>query len=94
MLALSTDFGAVLTGFVLPFPIIMTELAGAVFTQFILNPRILHPLDVLHQWRPGLDVRGTGSIQWSRFLDQLWDGKIVQLRVCWYGSLYSDVAKV
>ena len=60
VLALSTDFGAVLTGFVLPFPIIMTELVGAVFTQFILNPRILYPLDVLHQWRPGLDVRGTG----------------------------------
>ncbi len=58
--ALSTDFGAILIGFVLPFPIIMTELAGAFFTQFILNPRILHPAEILHQWRPGLDVRGVG----------------------------------
>ncbi|MYE90358.1 hypothetical protein F4X33_15325, partial [Candidatus Poribacteria bacterium] len=60
VLALSTDFGAILTGFVLPFPIIMTELAAAIFTQFILNPRILYPAEILHQWRHGLDVRGVG----------------------------------
>ena len=58
--ALSTDFGQMLTGFVLPFPIIMTEFVGALFTQFILNPRILYRFEILHQWRPGLDVRGTG----------------------------------
>ena len=38
----------------------MTELAAALFTQFVLNPRILYPAEILHQWRPGLDVRGTG----------------------------------
>ena len=38
----------------------MTELAGAFFTQFILNPRLLYPAEILHQWRPGLDVRGVG----------------------------------
>ncbi|MCZ6678173.1 MAG: hypothetical protein O7E52_13080 [Candidatus Poribacteria bacterium] len=58
--ALSTDFGQMLTGFVLPFPIIMTEFIGALFTQLVLNPRILYRFEILHQWRPGLDVRATG----------------------------------
>jgi len=58
--ALSTDFGQILTGFVLPFPIIMSEFLTAIFSQFILNPQILYRFEVLHQWRPGLDVRGVG----------------------------------
>jgi hypothetical protein len=58
--ALSTDFGQMLIGFVLPFPVIMTEFAAALFTQFILNPQILYPTEILHQWRAGLDVRGVG----------------------------------
>ena len=59
MFALWTDFGLILQGFVLPFPIIISEFASAMFTQFVLNPRILYPLEILHQWRPGLDMRGT-----------------------------------
>ena len=58
MFALWTDFGLILQGFVLPFPIIISEFAAAMFTQFILNPRFLYPLEILHQWRPGLDMRG------------------------------------
>lgn len=58
--ALSTDFGQILTGFVLPFPVIMSEFLTAIFTQFILNPQILYRFEILHQWRPGLDVRGVG----------------------------------
>ena len=58
--ALSTDFGQILFGFVLPFPIVMTEFIAAMFTQFFLNPQILYPREILHQWRPGLDVRGAG----------------------------------
>ena len=58
--ALSTDFGQILTGFVLPFPVIMTEFIAALCSQFILNPQILYRLEILHQWRPGLDVRGVG----------------------------------
>lgn len=58
--ALSTDFGQILFGFVLPFPIVMTEFIAAMFTQFFLNPQILYPHEILHQWRAGLDVRGVG----------------------------------
>ena len=58
--ALSTDFGQILTGFVLPFPVVMSEFLAAMGTQFILNPQILYRYEILHQWKPGLDVRATG----------------------------------
>ena len=58
--ALRTDFGQMLFGFVLPFPIVMTEFITAMASQFILNPQILYRYEILHQWKPGLDVRGVG----------------------------------
>ena len=56
--ALRTDFGQMLIGFVMPFPIIMSEFITAIASQFILNPQILYRYEILHQWNPGLDVRG------------------------------------
>lgn len=58
--ALTTNFSGILWGFVMPFPIILTQFLTAIFTQFILNPQILYRMEILHQWHPGLDVRATG----------------------------------
>lgn len=58
--ALSTDFGQMLVGFVMPFPIIISEFITAMLTQFVLNPQILYRFEILHQWKAGLDVRGVG----------------------------------
>jgi len=65
--ALTTNFGQILTGFVMPFPVIVTQFVAACFTQFILNPHILHRLEILHTWDPGMDVRATGMQNWLDF---------------------------
>ena len=65
-----------LFGFVLPFPIVMTEFIAAMATQFVLNPQILYRFEILHQWKPGLDVRGVGLFNGSGFLDELRHGEI------------------
>jgi len=57
--ALRTNLGAMLRGFVMPFPMVFASFIGQIFTQFILNPRILRPLEILHSWHPGDDVRAT-----------------------------------
>ncbi|MXV78952.1 hypothetical protein F4083_01515 [Candidatus Poribacteria bacterium] len=58
--ALRTDFAQMLFGFVLPFPVVMSEFVAAMLSQFVLNPHILYRNEILHQWEPGLDVRATG----------------------------------
>jgi hypothetical protein len=57
--ALSTNFAAILTGFVMPFPVIVSQFIAALFTQFVLNPQILYRTEILHLWRPGLEMRTT-----------------------------------
>ncbi len=58
--ALRTDFGQMLFGFVLPFPVVMSEFVTAMLSQFVLNPQILYKNGILWQWHAGLDVRATG----------------------------------
>ncbi len=58
--ALRTDFGQMLIGFVMPFPVMMSEFITAMLSQFVLNPQILYKSGILWQWHPGLDVRGVG----------------------------------
>ena len=65
-----------LFGFVLPFPIVMTEFIAAMATQFVLNPQILYRFEILHQWKPGLDVRGVGLFNGLDFWMSCWHGKI------------------
>lgn len=57
--ALRTNLGLAMQGFVLPFPVVLSQFVAAMFTQFIFNP-VLYHAEVLHKWNPGLDVRGTG----------------------------------
>jgi len=56
--ALHTDWSQVVTGFVLPFPIVMSEFLSASFSQFFLNP-FLYKQGLLIQWKAGMDVRST-----------------------------------
>ena len=83
--AFRTDFGQMLIGFVMPFPIIMSEFITAMATQFILNPQILYRYEILHQWSPGLDVPRHHFVQQSGFLDELrvWVSPLVSLSLVW-----------
>jgi len=58
--ALFTNMGAILTGFVLPFPVVISRFVAEVFTQFFLNPQVLYRFEILHSWHPGDDVRAAG----------------------------------
>ncbi len=79
--ALSTNFAMVLTGFVMPFSVVVTQFMGAVFTQFFLNPHILYRYDILHSWNPGLDVRGTGLQNWLDFWFSFGIGKSFSIAI-------------
>lgn len=57
--AITTDASAILTGFVMPIPVVIAQFVSASFTQFFLNP-FLYRQDILHTWEPGMDVRVTG----------------------------------
>jgi len=58
--ALTTNLDAMLAGFVLPFPMVLSQFIAKVLTQFLINPHILHRMEILHSWHPGDDVRATG----------------------------------
>lgn len=57
--ALRTNLGAMLGGFVMPFPMVLSQFIAQCFTQFVLNPQILYRMEILHSWHPGDDVRAT-----------------------------------
>ena len=88
--AFRTDFGQMLFGFVLPFPVVMTEFITAMATQFILNPQILYRYEILHQWTPGLDVRGVGLFNGLDFWISYGMGKNFSLRNRRNGGFNSD----
>ena len=60
-IALGTELGSVLTGFVLPYPIVVGQFMTAMFSNFILSPTIyrMHP-EVFSNWKPGMTVIQTG----------------------------------
>jgi hypothetical protein len=57
--ALRTQLSAMLQGFVLPFPMILSRFTAQLLTQFLLNPHVLYRMEILHSWHPGDDVRAT-----------------------------------
>ena len=77
--ALSTDFGKMVIGFVMPFPVIMADFVTRLFSQFVLNPHVLYRSEILHQWRPGLEVRGVGLFNQLDFWQSYSMGKAFSL---------------
>lgn len=49
------DLGLLITGFVLPFPIVLGNLIGSVLCQGIANP-ILYHMGYMPTWRPGMTI--------------------------------------
>ncbi len=58
-LAISTNLGGVLWGFVLPFWVVMGQFTAGVLGRLVLNP-ILYRTGVLGMWEPGMDYIETG----------------------------------
>jgi hypothetical protein len=57
-LAISTDLGAILSGFVTPWWAVVANTVESILTNFFLNP-YLYKVGILHSWRPGMDVVST-----------------------------------
>ena len=53
---LSFNLMAVLTGFVLPFPVVLGSFVGCIFCNVILNPILYNYTDILHRWEPGMSL--------------------------------------
>jgi len=47
------DLAALLVGMILPWRVLIGTVAGTIIFQLILNPYVLHPMGILHSWRPG-----------------------------------------
>jgi hypothetical protein len=50
----SADLGKILTGFVLPFPIVAGSFASSIICQGILNP-VFYNMGLLPRWKPSMD---------------------------------------
>lgn len=64
--ALGTDLGAVLVGFVLPFPVVVGSFISAIGAHIIANP-ILQKAGVLSHWTQGIDVQQTQVVNYFDF---------------------------
>lgn len=64
--ALGTDLGAVLVGFVLPFPVVVGTFISAIGAHMIANP-ILQKAGVLSHWTQGIDVQQTTLVNYFDF---------------------------
>ena len=58
LIGISTNFTAIVFGFVLPFWMVVGQFAASVIAQIVLNP-IFYKAGVLHQWKPGMDTIST-----------------------------------
>lgn len=79
-LAISTDLGAILSGFVTPWWVIIAETVESLFTNFILNP-YLYRVGILHSWRPGMDVISTSLANNIDFWMSIGVGSIIAIAI-------------
>lgn len=55
LMGFNTDLGAILIGFVLPFPIVVAQFITSMIVQLGFNP-FLYKLGILHTWMPGMQT--------------------------------------
>jgi hypothetical protein len=56
--ALGTDLGAILAGFIIPYPIVVGSFITSMFTNFVFSPTLYHlkGAALFHNWRPGMNL--------------------------------------
>ncbi len=64
-IAIGTDIGIILWGFVLPLWIVLGTTAAFILTLFI-NPTLYH-FGILHQWQPGMGLVDVKTANWLDF---------------------------
>ena len=79
--ALTTNLDSMLVGFIMPFPMVIAQFTANVLTQFLINPHILHRMEILHTWHPGDDVRATGFGNWIDFWMSFGIGKAFSIAI-------------
>ena len=61
LVGLSFDMAALISGFVLPFPVVLGGFVGCILANVVLNP-ILYHFNILHSWSPGMSVVPTSIV--------------------------------
>lgn len=87
-IALGTDLGAVLVGFVLPLPVVVGQFITSMFANFFLTPT-LYRLDpgLFPQWRPGMNLIQTGIATGLDFWMSIGIGIAVSIAIIGFGHV-------
>jgi len=88
-IALGTDLGAVLVGFILPLPIAVGQFITSMFSNFLLTPT-LYRMDphTFGQWRPGMNLIQTGIATSLDFWMSIGIGIAVSIALIGFGQVF------
>jgi hypothetical protein len=88
-MALGTDLGAVLVGFILPLPIAVGQFITSMFSNFLLVPTLyrMNP-HTFGQWRPGMTVIQTGIATGLDFWMSVGIGIAVSIALIGFGQVF------
>jgi hypothetical protein len=89
-IALGTDLGAILVGFILPFPIAAGQFITATFSNFFLTPTLYrtHP-GLFPSWRPGMNLIQTEIATNIDFWMSVGIGVAVSFAIVGFGQILS-----
>ena len=90
-IALGTDLGAVLVGFVLPLPVVIGQFITSMFTNFFLTPTLYHfDPGLFSQWRPGMNLIQTGIATGLDFWMSIGIGIAVSIAIIGFGQVFAS----
>ena len=94
-IALGTDLGAVLVGFILPLPIAIGQFITAMFSNFFFTPTLYHlgahgtgANRFFPQWRPGMNLIQTGIATSLDFWMSIGIGIAVSIAIIGFGQVF------
>ena len=91
-LAISTNLGAVMWGFVLPFWMLVGSFTAGVLGRLVLNP-FLYRAGMLQMWQPGMDYIETGLANQFDFWLSFAIGTAVSVGILGFYSAFSRVIR-
>ena len=91
-LGINTNLGLILTGFVLPFWVVVGQFAGSMISALIVNPT-LYKAGILHTWSPGMGSIPTRVCNQIDFWLSFTMGKTVLIALLGFGLVFQAFFK-
>ncbi|UCH34891.1 MAG: hypothetical protein JSV65_00615 [Armatimonadota bacterium] len=93
-IAIGTDLGAVLVGFILPLPIAVGQFITAIFANFLFTPTLYHlSPEAFPSWRPGMSVIQTDIATGIDFWMSVGIGVAVSFALIGFGQVISSYVR-